>query len=102
MRNFQREIIRDLNKQANQPCTCANNGDYCARCNARLDLAELSEGMSLACVLRKRIQEKRAAESTAAIEDAIGLLRESAVKTDIDSPAWAKLLSAGKYLMRAV
>ena len=50
MRKWQRDIVRDLNRQAmqaNQECECTNNGDYCDRCNARLELAALTKGRSL-------------------------------------------------------
>lgn len=35
MRSWQRDMIRDLNKTANEPCRCENNGDLCPRCDAR-------------------------------------------------------------------
>lgn len=45
MRAWQREIIHELNKTANLECTCENNGDYCPRCDARLQLEEMREDM---------------------------------------------------------
>lgn len=40
MRRWQREMILDLNRKANQPCTCENNGDLCDRCDARDQLSK--------------------------------------------------------------
>jgi hypothetical protein len=43
MRSWQRDLMRDLNRQANEPCTCKNNGDLCPRCDARDQLNRLTQ-----------------------------------------------------------
>jgi hypothetical protein len=40
MSQWRREIVNDLNRKANEPCTCENNGDYCPRCDARAELTK--------------------------------------------------------------
>ena len=39
MRSWQRDMVRDLNRMANEPCKCENNGDLCDRCDAREQLS---------------------------------------------------------------
>lgn len=63
MRGWQKELNRELNREANEPCTCTNNGDYCKRCDARLQLAELSKGRSLTVAETREIARTSAEES---------------------------------------
>jgi len=45
MRSWQREHVAHLNRVANDPCTCENNGDLCPRCDARDELKRLTDAI---------------------------------------------------------
>ena len=45
MRGWQRDYNAQLNRVANDPCTCENNGDLCPRCDARDQLTRLADSV---------------------------------------------------------
>lgn len=39
----QLEVVRGMVLEASGPCRCKNNEDFCGRCLAQIDLAQLKE-----------------------------------------------------------